>query len=567
VFERFSEQARQVVVLALDEARSLGHDHIGSEHLLLGLLRLDDDLVELLGDPADMRRRVVEIVGEGASEVGSPGQLPFTSHGRDVIVQAGSRSEGVLVGPAEIVLALLALPPDATAIRALRAHGVSIGDVRDEIAGLRQTATIEPEGENRGLSLDAQRVLETAARHAEDSPLEPEHLLLALVLVVPDLAARTLGIADGGIVGERLARLLDGPERAHAGAARRDIAVLESALRNAQQAGKELVTPEDLLLGLLEVAPDVVARATVDLAAMEATIRSWRVPDEDASRTLLDRFSRPARDAIARAVDEARLLDHSYVGTEHLLLALIQDDHGAAGRVLADLRVGLAEARIAVERIVPRGDEAAPPGRLPFTARSKRVLELALRESFRGHQIDTGHMLLGIERDGEGVAVLVLERLGASRGLIRRSTLAMLGHDPMPTPAPKPTPSTASAFWAAEQEAAALGQRWVGCEHLLLVLIRRGGRVAAALSELGVQLDPVLWGVIDLGAGGASQPFRTARLVRTVRVAEELAAAAGRPQANEEDLLIALVRESVGVARVLLGDAGDEAAVRRALGG
>jgi ATP-dependent Clp protease ATP-binding subunit ClpA len=567
VFERFSEQARQVVVLALDEARSLGHDHIGSEHLLLGLLRLDDDLVELLGDPADMRRRVVEIVGEGASEVGSPGQLPFTSHGRDVIVQAGSRGEGVLVGPAEIVLALLALPPDATAIRALRAHGVSIGDVRDEIAGLRQTATIEPEGENRGLSLDAQRVLETAAQHAEDSPLEPEHLLLALVLVVPDLAARTLGIADGGIVGERLARLLDGPERAHAGAARRDIAVLESALRNAQQAGKELVTPEDLLLGLLEVAPDVVARATVDLAAMEATIRSWRVPDEDASRTLLDRFSRPARDAIARAVDEARLLDHSYVGTEHLLLALIQDDHGAAGRVLADLRVGLAEARIAVERIVPRGDEAAPPGRLPFTARSKRVLELALRESFRGHQIDTGHMLLGIERDGEGVAVLVLERLGASRGLVRRSTLAMLGHDPMPTPAPKPTPSTASAFWAAEQEAAALGQRWVGCEHLLLVLIRRGGRVAAALSELGVQLDPVLWGVIDLGAGGASQPFRTARLVRTVRAAEELAAAAGRPQANEEDLLIALVRESVGVARVLLGDAGDEAAVRRALGG
>jgi ATP-dependent Clp protease ATP-binding subunit ClpA len=565
VFERFSEQARQVVVLAQDEARSLGHDHIGSEHLLLGLLRHDDDLADLLGDSADARRRVVEIVGEGESEVGSPGQIPFTRNCRNVLMQAASESGGALVGPLQIALALLSLPGEATAIKALRALGVSVESARAEILGLPQPPP-ERDSENRGLSPDAQRVLETAARHAEDGALEPEHLLLALVLEVPDLAARTIGVADGGIVGERLARLLDGPERSRAGGGRRDIAVLEAALRNAQQAGKELVTPEDLLLGLLEVAPDVVARATVDLAAMEATIRSWKVPDDHEPRAGLDRFSRPARDAIARAVDEARLLDHAYVGTEHLLLALIQDDHGVAGRVLADLRVGIAEARIAVERIVPRGDEPAPPGSLPFTARSKRVLELALRESFRGRQIDTGHMLLGIERESDGVAVIVLERLGASRGLIRRTTLAMLGHDPVATPAPRPTPSTASAFWAAEQEAAALGQQWVGCEHLLLALIRRGGRVAAALSELGVQLDPVLWGVIDLGTGGAPQPFRTARLVRVVRVAEGLAKDAGRPQANEEDLLVALVRESVGVARELLGDAGDEARLRRALG-
>jgi ATP-dependent Clp protease ATP-binding subunit ClpA len=565
VFERFSEQARQVVVLAQDEARSLGHDHIGSEHLLLGLLRLDDDLVELLGDSADARRRVVEIVGEGESEIGSPGQIPFSRNCRNALMEAALESGGAMVGPLHIALGLLSLPDDATAVKALRALGVSVESARAEILGLPQPPP-ERDGENRGLSPDAQRVLETAARHAEDGALEPEHLLLALVLEVPDLAARTIGVADGGIVGERLARLLDGPERTRAGGGRRDIAVLEAALRNAQQAGKDIVTPVELLLGLLEVAPDVVARATVDLAAMEATIRSWKAPDDDEPHAGLDRFSRPARDVIARAADEARLLDHAYVGTEHLLLALIQDDHGAAGRVLADLRVGLAEARIAVERLVPRGDEPAPPGSLPFTARSKRVLELALRESFRGHQIDTGHVLLGIERDGDGVAVLVLERLGASRGLIRRTTLAMLGHDPVATPAPNPTPSTASAYWAAEQEAAALGQQWVGCEHLLLALIRRGGRVAAALSELGVQLDPVLWGVIELGTGGAPQAFRTARLVRVVRVAEELAKDAGRPQANEEDLLIALVRESVGVARVLLGDAADEARLRRALG-
>ena len=83
MFERFSEQGRQVVVLAADEARSLGHDRIGREHLLLGLLRVDDDLVALLGEPEDVRRRVVELVGLG--EESAPGQLPFTPGGEAVL--------------------------------------------------------------------------------------------------------------------------------------------------------------------------------------------------------------------------------------------------------------------------------------------------------------------------------------------------------------------------------------------------------------------------------------------------------------------------------------------------
>jgi ATP-dependent Clp protease ATP-binding subunit ClpA len=254
------------------------------------------------------------------------------------------------------------------------------------------------------------------------------------------------------------------------------------------------------------------------------------------------------------------------VGTEHLLLGLIQDDHGAAGRVLADLHIRLAEARIHTERIVPRGDAPAPGGGLPFTARAKRVLSLALQESFRSDRIDTGHLLLGIERDGDGVAVLVLARLGASRGLVRRCTLAMLGHDPVPTLDPATPPSIRAAYACAEEEAAALGQPWVGCEHLLLTLLRRGGRVAAVLAGLGVTLDSVLWGVIELGGVDRSaEPFRTARLVRAVGTAERLAGDSGRPQPDERDLLFGLVRESAGVARELLGRAADEAEMRRAL--
>jgi hypothetical protein len=273
VFERFSEQGREVVVLAQDEARSLGHDRLGSEHVLLGLLRLDDDLVGILGDPADLRSRVVEIVGHGESQL--TGQIQFTPNAVAALQQAVASSGASKVGPLQIALGVLMLPDEATALQALRAQGVSAEAAREEILALAGESP-QPTDEPAGLSPVSLRVLETAARHAEDVPVGAEHILLALVLEVPDLAARTIGLADGGIVQERLAGLLDGPERPRGAAGGRDIAILEAALRNAQKAGKEFVTPEDLLLGLLEVAPDVVARAAVDLAAMEAMVRDGR---------------------------------------------------------------------------------------------------------------------------------------------------------------------------------------------------------------------------------------------------------------------------------------------------
>jgi ATP-dependent Clp protease ATP-binding subunit ClpC len=277
VFERLSEHGRQVIVLAQDEARSLGHEKLGSEHILLGLLRLDDELVELFGDPADLRARVVELVGYGESAV--TGQIEFTPNAVACVKQAAANAATSTVGPLELALALLSLPETATASRALRAHGVPAAAARDEILALGGDAPL-PDDRPAGLGPVTLRVLETAARHAEDVPVAAEHILLALVLEVPDLASRTIGIADGGLVQERLAGLLDGPERPRAAAGGQDIAILEAALRNAEEAGAEEVSPQHLLLGLLEVAPGVVARAAVDLAAIEATVRAWRVPKD-----------------------------------------------------------------------------------------------------------------------------------------------------------------------------------------------------------------------------------------------------------------------------------------------
>ncbi len=137
MFERFTEHGRQVIVLAQDEARSLGHEQVGSEHLLLGLVRQDDDLFELLGDPADLRARVVELVGHGDSA--SPEDMRFSEHAMLVMKQVAAPG-GARIGPHELALAVLALPDDATALRALRAHGVSPAAARDEIAAIRDPA-------------------------------------------------------------------------------------------------------------------------------------------------------------------------------------------------------------------------------------------------------------------------------------------------------------------------------------------------------------------------------------------------------------------------------------------
>ena len=142
MFERFTDHGRQVVVLAQDEARSLGHREIGSGHLLLGLVRHDDDLYELLGDPADLRERVVELVGLGDSA--SPADMRFSEHAMLAMKLVDERGASS-IGPREIAIAVLALPDDATALRALRAHGVSPSAARDEIAASRAPAGLPRE--------------------------------------------------------------------------------------------------------------------------------------------------------------------------------------------------------------------------------------------------------------------------------------------------------------------------------------------------------------------------------------------------------------------------------------
>jgi ATP-dependent Clp protease ATP-binding subunit ClpC len=134
-------------------------------------------------------------------------------------------------------------------------------------------------------------------------------------------------------------------------------------------------------------------------------------------------------------------------------------------------------------------------------------------------------------------------------------------------PAGRLTPSARRALLLADAEATALGHTWVGCEHLLLALAGQAGPASGALASLGVTAATVRAGLVDLGGSiEFGEPARTPRLVRAIETAEELAAAAGRAQAGDGDLLLGLARESAGIARDLLGPSADEASLRRVLG-
>jgi len=142
---------------------------------------------------------------------------------------------------------------------------------------------------------------------------------------------------------------------------------------------------------------------------------------------LFERFTERARRAIVLAQEEARLLDHNYIGTEHILLGLIHEGEGVAAKALENLRISLDSVRHQVVEIIGRGSQA-PTGHIPFTPRAKKVLELSLREALQlGHNyIGTEHILLGLIREGEGVAAQVLQKLGAELTKVRHTVIQLL---------------------------------------------------------------------------------------------------------------------------------------------
>ncbi|HUQ63715.1 MAG TPA: Clp protease N-terminal domain-containing protein [Acidimicrobiales bacterium] len=166
---------------------------------------------------------------------------------------------------------------------------------------------------------------------------------------------------------------------------------------------------------------------------------------------MFERFTDRARRVVVLAQEEARLLEHNYIGTEHILLALIHETDGIAAEALRELGISLDAVRSQVQQLIGRG-QGSPSGHVPFTPRAKKVLELSLREALQfGHNyIGTEHILLGLVREGEGVGARVLVELGADLASVREKVVSLLG-DPVKTE-PGGSPTSVAVLASPPQE-------------------------------------------------------------------------------------------------------------------
>jgi len=189
---------------------------------------------------------------------------------------------------------------------------------------------------------------------------------------------------------------------------------------------------------------------------------------------MFERFTDRARRVVVLAQEEARMLNHNYIGTEHILLGLIHEGEGVAAKALESLGIALEGVRQQVEEIIGQGQQA-PSGHIPFTPRAKKVLELSLREALQlGHNyIGTEHILLGLIREGEGVAAQVLVKLGADLNRVRQQVLQLL-----------------SGYQGKEPAEGTSGGRGEGAPSSSLVLDQFGRNLTQQARE--GKLDPVI---------------------------------------------------------------------------
>jgi ATP-dependent Clp protease ATP-binding subunit ClpC len=219
-----------------------------------------------------------------------------------------------------------------------------------------------------------------------------------------------------------------------------------------------------------------------------------------------DRFTKRARRVLSLAQEEAQRLNHNYIGTEHLLLGLVREENGVAVRVLRELGVDPRQIRERVERTVGRGQRASY-GKLSLTPRTKRVIELAVDEARRlgHHYIGTEHLLLGLVREGEGVAVDVLKGLGVSLDKVRSQTARVM-MESASQPASgrgesnKQTPlvdqlGTDLTIQAAEGKLDPVIGRQIEIERVIQILSRRTKNNPALIGEPGVGKTAIVEGL------------------------------------------------------------------------
>jgi ATP-dependent Clp protease ATP-binding subunit ClpC len=272
---------------------------------------------------------------------------------------------------------------------------------------------------------------------------------------------------------------------------------------------------------------------------------------------MFERFTERARRVVVLAQEEARMLNHNYIGTEHILLGLIREGEGVAAKALESLGISLEAVRQQVKEIIGRGQEA-PSGHIPFTPRAKKVLELSLREANGlGHNyIGTEHILLGLIREGSGVAAQVLVKLGADLNRARQQVVQLLHGraDEDLTSEGSPLPDDALTRADSLDRRLAAIERWVGLRPDLDNLDEKIARVRR-VKEAAIDRQ-------DFEASAALRDQETQLLAaRAGREKEWTEASAGRmPLAQELERVKAELERLRAVLRMHDIAPGDDAA-------
>ena len=293
-----------------------------------------------------------------------------------------------------------------------------------------------------------------------------------------------------------------------------------------------------------------------------------------------DRFNDRAKRVLALAQDEAIRLNHNYIGTEHLLLGLIREGEGVAAQVLTTLNIDLSKVRTAVEFIIGRGPSTTSPSEITLSPRTKRILELSVDEAHRlGHShVGTEHLLLGLAREGEGIASGVLESLGVSMERLHQQVIATIdssgrtssGPDTQGTAQSLPRRASRGPFdrfddrakrtlALAQDEAIRFNHNYIGPEHVLLGLAREGegvaGRVLAALGITTGKTREAVERVVGRGESttAPSEITLTPRTKKVIELAIDEARRLGHDAIGTKHLLLGILRDDSSIAcRILI---------------